>query len=249
MNPTLFTRRYGQVFLKDRNVAKFEISLLELPSESRILEIGPGEGILTKILLDNGYTVTCVESDHRFVEILQEKFYHEIDEGRLNIEKMDFLNHERATFDGIIGNIPYHISSGIIFKLSDFEFKKSVLMVQEEFCNRLIARPNSKDYARISVNAQLRYEIKAVRKVSSEKFYPKPKVNSEILTLKSRKIYGEDLLSKVDDILRTVFSNRRKKLGSVLENIPEKFHDMRPGELTTEDYVELTSCLQNSFRA
>ncbi|MCW6170806.1 MAG: 16S rRNA (adenine(1518)-N(6)/adenine(1519)-N(6))-dimethyltransferase RsmA [Thermoplasmatales archaeon] len=247
MNPTLFTRRYGQVFLKDRNVARFEVLLLELPPESRILEIGPGEGILTKILLDSGYMVTCVESDHRFVEILREKFPSEINDRRLNIEKMDFLSHEKATFDGIIGNIPYHISSGIIFKLNDFEFDKAVLMVQEEFSDRLIARPNSRDYARISINAQLRYEITAVRKVSREKFHPKPKVNSKIIMLKLRNTYGEDLLSKVDNILRTVFSNRRKKLGTILNNVPEKFHDMRPGELTPEEYVELTYCLQNSF--
>ncbi len=243
MKEVSFAKRYGQVFLKDKNIARFEVSLLDLPEDSMVLEIGPGEGILTGFLLQSGYLVTCVESDHRFYDLLTESFAPQISSDQLKIEKMDFLKFSPGKFDGIIGNIPYHISSSIIFRLQNFYFKNAVLMVQKEFADRLIASPGKSDYSRLSVNAQLRYEIDVVRKVPREKFSPRPNVDSTIITLKLRNSYEEYDLHKVDELLKIIFSQRRKKLGTIIKKIPDKYKENRPGELTPEDYVELTSCL------
>jgi 16S rRNA (adenine1518-N6/adenine1519-N6)-dimethyltransferase len=243
MNDTSFAKRYGQVFLKNPNIAKFEVSLLGLQKDSTILEIGPGKGVLTRFLIERGYSVTCVESDHRFYDYLEQTFSQYILSGRLYLEKTDFLKFNPRKFDGIIGNIPYHISSSIIFKLQEFSFQIAVLMVQKEFAERLIAVPGNTNYSRLSVNAQLRYAIDIAKKVSKENFSPKPEVDSSIITLKSRNAIEYSVLQKVDPLLKIVFSQKRKKLGSVLKNIPGEYKDKRPGELSPEDYVKITSNL------
>ncbi len=240
-----YTRRYGQVFLSDSNIASLEVRSLDLPTGSHILEIGPGGGIVTGMLLNYGYRVIAVESDHRFVDDLVKKFSDDIHKGMLEVLKGDILEFPPGEYDGIMGNVPYQISSSILFHLDSFRFKAAILMFQEEFAQRLLAGPGNKSYSRISVNAQLRYAIKAVRNVPRTCFTPAPKVNSRIIRLTPRP--GADLeeLKKADLVFKDIFSKRRKKLSTILDGLPEdigrkRVDDFSPPELLNIAKIYIT---------
>lgn len=237
----LFTRKYGQVLLKNLKVAHFEVSALDLPKGSSVLEIGPGPGTLTEILLEEGYMVTAIEPDHRFFDDLTSRFREEIENGHLKLLKGDFLEMEGASFDGIIGNVPYHISSAIVFRLSAFRFRKAVMMFQKEFCNRLVARTGTKDYSRLSVNAQLRFEIRIIAKVSRNSFYPVPEVDSSVVEIVPRSLYEEELLVQADDIFRKLFSAKRKKLSTILKEVAPAYGEKRVGEISPDVLLKIIS--------
>lgn len=236
-----YTRRYGQVFLSDKNTAALEVRALDLPAGSHILEIGPGGGVITEMLLNSGFRVTAVESDHRFVENLAERFRDEIQEGRLKVVKGDILEFEPESgeYDGIMGNVPYQISSPILFRLDFFRFRTAILMFQEEFAQRLLAGPGNKSYSRISVNAQLRYLIKSVRKVPRTSFTPAPKVDSRIIRITPRLDVSMEELRKADPVIRDIFSRRRKKLSSILDGLPEDIGGKRVDDFSPSELLDI----------
>lgn len=235
----LYTRKYGQVLLKNLKVAHFEVSALGLNDGSSVLEIGPGPGTLTEILLDAGYRVTAVESDHRFFDDLSARYREKIEDGQLILVKADFLDMDGGTYDGIIGNVPYHISSSIIFKLSSFKFRKAILMFQREFCQRLVAKVGTKEYSRLSVNAQLRFEMKIIAKVSRNSFSPVPEVDSSVVEIVPRSVHDEKSLLRADDIFRKLFSSKRKKLSTVLKGLDSEYGEKRVGEISPEDLLKI----------
>jgi 16S rRNA (adenine1518-N6/adenine1519-N6)-dimethyltransferase len=234
-----YTRQYGQVFLSDKNIASLEVRALDLPAGNHILEIGPGGGIITGMLLNSGYRVTAVESDHRFVENLSIRFRDEIQEGRLKVVKGDILEFEPGEYDGIMGNVPYQISSPILFRLESFRFRAAILMFQEEFAQRLVAGPGDNSYSRISVNAQLRYVIRSVRNVPRTCFTPAPKVNSRIVRITPRPDANLEELRKADPVFRDIFSKRRKKLSSILEGLPEDVGGKRVDDFSPTELLDI----------
>ncbi len=228
-------RKYGQVFLKDRNMAMFEATLFDINDYTSILEIGPGEGSLTGFLLQSGARVTAVESDHRFVQYLEEKFSEDISSGKLNLIKGDFLKIGGMSVDAIFGNIPYSISSPILFSLNRFTFSKCILMVQAEFARRMVAAKGTGDYSRLSVSTQLRYRARIERKVPRNCFSPIPEVDSAIITLTPLNQHKESELKAVEDVIKELFSHRRKKIGSIYKDSPEEFHEKRVEDLSPEE--------------
>lgn len=237
----LYSRKFGQVLLKNRKVAGFEASSLNLPEGSSVLEIGPGPGTITEYLLEAGFIVTAVEADHRFAEDLAYKYSSYVDKGKLIIVKEDFLKFGPATFDGVVGNVPYQISSEIIFHLSLFSFSRAVLMFQREFCQRLVAKSNSKEYSRLSVNAQLRYRIRIIANVSRNSFHPVPDVDSSVVELIPRNEFGEEQIIAADDIFKRLFSSRRKKISAVLKGIDPEYGKKRVGELSPEELLGMAT--------
>ncbi len=235
----LYTKKYGQVLLRNPKVANFEVEALKLPPGSRILEIGPGRGFLTGMLLERGYVVSAIEPDHRFVEELLGTFGAQVRSGSLTITKASFLDTPGQEYDGIIGNVPYHISSQIIFHIGRFTFKRAILMLQREFCSRLVAQAGTEDYSRLSVNAQLRFRITIIAKVSRNSFNPVPDVDSSVLEIIPRNQYEEEAIQKADEVFRLLFSNRRKKLSSSLKGLPEEIGNKRVNELSPEKLLEL----------
>ena len=235
----LYTKKYGQVLLRNPKVARFEVEALKLPSGSRILEIGSGPGTLTSLLLEKGYKVDAIEPDHRFYEELIGKFSQFLDSGALTLKKANILDLKELQCDGIIGNVPYHISSEILFHLGNFEFKRAVLMLQREFCSRLVSQVGSKDYSRLSVNAQLRFRIKVIAKVSRNSFSPVPEVDSSVIEIIPRGEFSEDEIRKADAVFRILFSNRRKKLSSSLRKIEGEIGNKRVNELSPEKLLEI----------
>ncbi|BAB59459.1 dimethyladenosine transferase [Thermoplasma volcanium GSS1] len=230
-----YSKRLGQVFLRSRRIAEYEVDLLNGHPGDSVLEIGPGHGILTSILLDRGYYVTAVEKD-RFVynELLS------IKNKNLNLFNMDFLDMPPQKYDFIIGNIPYYISSDVIFKLYDFEFSASVIMVQKEFADKLT---NVKDSSRLYVNAYVRYEIDLKRYVGRKNFNPQPKVDSAILLLKKKKINLDIPLDYLDSKLKVMFSKKRKMISNIFEIYPESMGNRRPSDLTASEILDLVRLL------
>jgi 16S rRNA (adenine1518-N6/adenine1519-N6)-dimethyltransferase len=233
----LYNEKYGQVLLRDKNIANIEVSFLDEGGD--VLEIGPGDGFITQLLLDKYSQVTVVESDHRFVDILRVKFYDYIDSGQLNIIHGDFLEYEAKEHSQIIGNVPYHISSKIIQKLATMRFNKAILMFQNEFAQTLLAKPETKQYTRMTIFSYINFEMEFLKKVSKNSFYPVPRVESAIISLKKIKKFNSPSLPFAEERLRTLFSQKRKKLKNVLNNCPIEYMDHRIDQLAPDTIVNL----------
>lgn len=244
MNPRsrIPSKKYGQVFLKDRGIAEFEVDQLEPDADKSVLEIGAGPGILTSMLLERFSSVTALEPDHVLYEELLEKFSGSISAGTLKVIKENFLDLPPSGYDRIIGNIPYHISSQVIFRLGKFDFGKCILMVQKEFADRLLAKPDTPDYSRISINASLHFNVKRLKEVPRTFFTPVPKVDSTVISIEKKPDSLSIDYASFDALLIRLFSNRRKMVRSILENYPPEFGTRRPDSLTIEEIIEIFSC-------
>ncbi len=234
-----FSRKYGQVFLKDINIARLEVRALDPKPGETVIEIGPGPGILTSLLLETGAKVIAIEPDHRFYDRLMLSFRDRVASGSLILRKEDFLETNQETVDGIIGNIPYMISSEILFRLPQFQFSRCVLMVQKEFADRMVALPGSKNYSRLSVTSKLRFNVKHVRTVPSTCFDPQPDVDSAIVYLTKRTDMDQDEVTRAEELIRKLFSGRRKMIRGILPGCPEKFAERRADSLSPEEIMEL----------
>lgn len=238
-----YSKRFGQVMLRNPGIASFEVRLLDLTPGMSVLEIGGGQGILTGRILESGVNLVCVEPDGKFAESLRIRFREYVASGKLKVLKEDFLQMDSGEYDRIIGNIPYHISSQILFRLSDFTFTRCVLMVQREFAERMVAEPGSGVYGRLSVNCAFRFTVHIKRKVGKNNFTPVPEVDSAIVELTPRDI-REDIDPEIlDNVLVKLFSNRRKKVGTVIKECPDEFKDKRPEELSLDDFISVARFL------
>ena len=175
----------GQNFLVDKNVLNIIADLGKIEKNSIILEIGPGTGNLTeKLLIKNPKKIILIEKDKKLSEHLEKKFNNKVE-----IVNKDFLKlslFELSYYNLIIfGNLPYNIASEILIKIikcgEDFYYNKMILMFQKEVAERIIAKHNTKKYGRISIIAQWKLDIKKIIDISSNCFYPKPKVQSSLL--------------------------------------------------------------------
>ena len=222
MNPKFPIKRFGQNYLRDANIIHKIVSEISPKADDLIVEIGPGEGALTALLLEKTKKLIAVEIDKRNVEMLSLKFpeLNLISGDFLNIRLKDFI-HEHGKKLRIIGNIPYNLTSPIIFKLIENKdiIQDSILMIQHEVAQRIIAKPGNKDYGILSVIVQNFADVKLCFKVSPNVFYPRPKVFSAVIHLK----FKENLISEYENdifikIVKAAFGNRRKMLYNSLKN-------------------------------
>ena len=249
VNPKKFL---GQHFLIDDNISKKIVDNINFKKFKKVIEIGPGKGALTKHLLHIKDILTLIEVDNESVVFLKNEFLNE----KLDIIENDFLKFDiLSAYPSeenilIIGNFPYNISSQILFKsIDNYKSVKAIIgMFQKEVAERIISKNNSKQYGILSVKTQLFYDAKILFDVSPNVFFPKPKVNSAVISLTRKENINIDCdLELLDRIIKLSFQHRRKKIKNSLkkldieENILEdSIFESRPEQLTIEEFVKLT---------
>lgn len=244
----------GQHFLLDDRVARRHVEYAHIAKGDVTLEIGPGLGILTERLLEHGAHVVAIEKDRRLAEALRTL------DGSLEVIKGDALRVELPPFTKAVSNLPYQISSPITFRLLDRPFERASLMYQREFAERLVAKPGTTSYSRLSVKAYMRCEAAIVERVPRGAFWPQPKVDSAIVLLEPRPP-PFDLVdgATFDKVVDAAFEHRRKTIGRALRLAWSRFADTesafvsmfreapyrerRPEELTPEQFGELADSL------
>lgn len=253
MNTHRPKKRFGQNYLRDDNIARKIVGSLNAREVNDIIEIGPGQGILTKYLfVKEGYSILAIEVDNENVEFLRNKF-----PGReAQIIHHDFLTYDFSDFKhpvAIIGNFPYNISSQIFFRILENRIKISevVCMVQKEVAERISAGPGTKTYGILSVLLQAYYEIEFLFKVTPKVFFPQPRVNSAVIRLTRNSVSKLDCDENLFfQIVKTCFNQRRKTIKNSIRKITEKIvlqSDLileRPEQLNVNQFVELTRMVE-----
>ncbi|WP_290664145.1 16S rRNA (adenine(1518)-N(6)/adenine(1519)-N(6))-dimethyltransferase RsmA [Ignavibacterium sp.] len=211
-------KRFGQNFLQDKNIVRKISEVINPQKDETIIEIGPGEGALTEILSGSGAEVIAIEIDKRVIEQLKANY------PSIRIINQDFLEIDLTRFNSsdlrIVGNIPYNITSPIIFKLIENHklIRDAVFMVQYEVAKRMTAKKGSKDYGILSVLLSYFAETEFCFKVSPNVFYPRPKVFSAVVKINFKKNLDESLNKTFIQIVKAAFGNRRKTLKNSLSN-------------------------------
>ena len=231
-------KSWGQNFLTDENTINKIIKIIDPTKNDTILEIGPGHGALTSRLLDLSKKLYTVEIDPMLYEMLKDKYNH------LNIVNEDILkwDNSKIKLNKVVGNIPYNISSQIIFKFLPKQWETMVLMLQKEVAKRITSSEGSKEYGRISVMVQNFCDVRYMCDISKNVFHPKPKVDSGILLFKKKNTSVD--IYKFSSFIKEAFKQRRKKLKNDLKKICdlkliEKYANMRPEEISPKDYLIL----------
>ena len=246
----------GQNFLSDKNIIKSIVDIGNIKNNNVIIEIGPGTGNLTEFILKKKpKKFFVIEKDSNLVKLLYERF-----NNKLNIINKDVLKFKLNIISKekfiIYGNLPYNISTQILTKwIKDREkfesCKKLILMFQKEVANRIIAKTNSKNYGRLSIIANWRLDVKKEFDISSNSFFPKPKVDSTLLSfIPKRKYYNINNPENLEKITKIFFNQRRKMIKNPLKQIfknpdivIEKLNldiNLRPQNLSPLNYFEIT---------
>lgn len=248
----------GQNFLIDTNVAEKIVRSLSLTPADHVLEIGPGQGSLTRLIVAKVAKLIAVELDQRLVSLLADQF-----ETAKNFQLIhaDFMQLDIESLAGpdnklrIVGNVPYNISSQIIFKVIENRnvVKDMTLMLQREVAQRIVAKPDTKDYGILSVISQAYTNVDVLFKVSRHVFSPAPNVDSAIVHWSfdselSRTIKNEIFFRQ---IVRKAFAQRRKMLRNSLKDLVKNLQatpvalDRRPEQLAIREWIEFSNVLLN----
>ena len=248
-------KRWGQHFLTDTNLLKKIVRIVSPEPSDSILEIGPGGGALTELLAPLVNDLVGVEIDRELCHSLQQNS----ELGNCTFLNQDFLKFDltRLLFEGrrirVMGNIPYNITSPIIFKLleSPQRWTDIHIMVQKEVADRLIALAGAKSYGRLTVMVGAVMDVKYKFAVPPEVFVPQPKVDSAIVSLKHHGRFEEEreTMNVFREIVRHSFSQRRKMLrNSLAEYVSNRTVDIdlsrRPETLTVEEFINLARSLR-----
>ncbi len=248
----------GQHFLKDRAIAARIVDSLRVnENENYVLEVGPGTGVLTELLLKNEkINLHVSEIDRESIQYLKEHF--PALQGRIiegDFLEMDFSQLGSKAIN-IIGNFPYNISSQIFFKVLDHRdaVDQVVCMLQKEVADRIAEKEGTKTYGILSVLLQAYYEIDYLFKVPPGVFFPPPKVMSAVIRLRRnerKQLDCDEVLFK--KVVKQAFQNRRKTLRNALKNLtlPASISalpllDKRAEQLSVESFIALTRLIEQS---
>ena len=212
-------KRFGQNFLVDDQIINRIISTINPKNNEIIVEIGPGKGALTLPILEHLDHLNVIEIDRDLVSLLNS-----LQQDKLTIFEADALQFDFNQFPQkirVIGNLPYNISSPLLFHLLDFreQIIDMTFMLQKEVVDRIVATHGNKTYGRLSVMMQAFFEVESMFVVPKESFEPQPKIESAILYLKTRTEPLVKNLKPLEEIVKVAFSQRRKTLKNCLKSI------------------------------
>lgn len=242
-------QKLGQHFLIDGTVALREIGYASLQPDDVVLEIGPGKGILTRLLARYATQVIAIEIDKKLVQelsVLLPKNVRLIHGDALEVDYQTL-----PKFTKIVANLPFQISSPITFKILQYPFTKAILIYQKDFADRMIAHAGGKEYSRLSVGIYYKAYCRILETIPKNCFSPQPKVESCIVELIPRE---KPPFSVADEafffeLTKTLFSHRRKKIKNTIEGTYGKetahlpYMMRRVEELTPEQIGELSDIL------
>ena len=216
-------KRFGQNFLTDQNVLHEIIRAISPAADDLMVEIGPGQGAMTGLLLPALNALHAVELDRDLVTLLKKKF---------GTDKLIIHSGDALTFDfssllkegkklRIVGNLPYNISSPLLFHLAQFapQVQDQHFMLQKEVVERMVAAPGGKDYGRLSVMLQWRYHMELLFIVPPEAFDPPPRVDSAIVRMIPLAQPLECEQAKLEQVVTKAFSQRRKVIRNCLSGM------------------------------
>lgn len=221
-----FTKSLGQNFLTDSSVLRDIVEGAEVNKEDFVIEIGPGVGTLTRELLQNAKRVCAIELDSELIPILTEELkdfdnFTLVHKDAMKVDFNEIIGDEKSV--KLVANLPYYVTTPIIAKLlnDEYKFKSLTVMIQKEVAERIAAAPDSKDYGALSLLVQYYCDTNIVRRVGPGSFVPQPKVDSIVIRLDRLeeprvKVKDTKLLFRV---IRDSFNMRRKTLWNALKPI------------------------------
>lgn len=249
-------KKFGQNFLVDANIVRKSLELAEVSAGDTVVEVGPGLGTLTGALLERGAKVYAVELDKRLFEFLKGRFGCNPNLDLINADAVEYpLANLPPAADNfkVVANLPYAISTPWLDKILAGRLpQKMSLMLQKEAALRFAARNGSGEFSPISVLLSEAYDVQTPHKVSAASFHPRPSVDSMLLPL-SKKPDAYTFAPKTREIMRAVFSKRRKQILSIaksagadsaillewLEASPDLPPDRRPEAIENRHWVNL----------
>ena len=260
------TKSLGQNFLHDANQLRRIVEAAELSKTDKALEIGPGLGPLTELLLANAGEVLAIEKDGRLVEFLRERFHSQFATRNsqfelLHADALELLKTEPRDWSDwkLVANLPYSVASPIMVELAcgNRAPKKMVATLQFEVARRLMAQADDDDYGILTLLVQLDFEPQSVLKIPADCFFPAPDVDSACVVLERRAqpLLPENLRASFVKIVKRAFSQRRKMMLKLLkqdwaaDKLASAFAELkispqeRAEKLSLEQFVELTKIL------
>ncbi|MFA4646182.1 16S rRNA (adenine(1518)-N(6)/adenine(1519)-N(6))-dimethyltransferase RsmA [Pyrococcus kukulkanii] len=207
----------GQNFLIVPDVIEKAIEVGEVSANDVVLEVGPGLGFLTEELAKRAKKVYAIEIDRRIIEILKREYSWK----NVEIIHGDAVKVKWPEFNKAISNLPYQISSPFTFKLLKRDFEKAVLMYQLEFAQRMIAKPGSRNYSRLSLMVQALADVEIVMKIGKGAFYPRPEVDSALVLLTPKP--KEERIYLNEKLVNALFQHRRKLVSKALKESAHVF--------------------------
>jgi len=259
-----FKKKFGQNFLKNKNIIHNIVDKAEIEDNSFVIEVGPGAGALTKELSKVAKNVLCYEIDTDLEDLLAESLY---DLSNVKVVFKDFLQTDikedikEYKYDQIyfVSNVPYYITTPILMKLmeSGLNFKKIVMMVQKEVGDRFSAQPGKKEYSSISVYLNYFYDIKKEFIVKRTEFVPVPNVDSIVISFSSKdKLLELNNEEHFFQLVRESFKFKRKTIRNNLKNydlekietVLKKYKQdlsVRAESLSYEIFVDISNTLNS----
>ncbi len=270
-------KNLGQNFLIDDSALQDIVDGANIKENDLVIEIGPGLGSLTKLLLEKAKKVICIELDKKMVKILKERFsiyknLEIINDDVLKINLEELIKTEKENDNNIknvkvVANLPYYITTPIIMKLieNNLDIESITVMIQKEVAERLIAIPGTKETGAITYTVYYYCECKKIREVENTCFIPEPEVTSEVINLKVRKEPSVQVKDKkvMFNIIKSAYMQRRKTLVNSLTNVGvfqnkeqgveilKKIglrEDIRPENIKIEDFAKLTDVFLDNIK-
>ena len=251
-------KRFGQHFLRDPAVVSRIVESIAPAAADNLVEIGPGDGALTRPLLERVARLAVVEIDRDLARQLQSP---ETSAARLRVYCEDVLDFDFARLGGalrVVGNLPYNISTPLLFRLVRFHehIADMHFMLQREVVRRLAAQPGDKEYSRLSVMSACCFETQPLFEVAPGAFAPAPEVVSGFVRLLPKAAPPPEIRERLDALVRMAFSRRRKTAANALSEVLDRCAlerlgvdpEQRPDTLHVDQFMKMVNYCGNAIR-